>query len=117
MRERVEYGEAGRQEFEQGAGRRPGAGGDAGGTAGGPLRGPRPVRPAGAWVTVRPLEAPAAGVRRRSPDPAPVPGPAWGDAARRAASGPRLLVRGAAGYAAGPGRARGSGGWSPVSRS
>jgi len=113
MRERVEYGEAGRQEFGQGAGRRPGRWADRwvrrwDGRR--PAPGPRPVRPAGALVMVRPLEAPrpvrdvaaASGVERAG---------AWGDGvwgtgARRAGRGgfgPRLLVRGAVGV---PGRAR-----------
>jgi len=113
MRERVEYGEAGRQEFGQGAGRRPGRWADRWvrrwhGRR--PAPGPRPVRPAGALVMVRPLEAPrpvrdvaaASGVERAGAWGAGV----WGDGARRAGrggSGPRLLVRGAVGV---PGRAR-----------
>ena len=118
MRERVEHGEAGRQEFGQGAGRRPGRWADRwvrrwDGRR--PAPGPRPVRPAGALVMVRPLEAPrpvrdvaaASGVERAGAWGDGVWGDGvWGDGARRAGrggSGPRLLVRGAVGV---PGRAR-----------
>jgi len=114
MRERVQYGEAGRQESGQGAGRRPGRWADRwvrrwNGRR--PAPGPRPVRPAGALVMVRPLEAP-----RPVRDAAAGPGTeragmwgagawgagAWGvrtrdDRSRAAGSGPRLLVRGSVG--------------------
>jgi hypothetical protein len=100
MRERVEYGEAGRQEFEQGAGRRPGRWGRRW-DGRRPAPGPRPVRPAGAWVTVRPLEVP-----RPVCDAAAAPGAVrvgtWGDAVRGPASGPRLLVRNPAGVGGRP---------------
>lgn len=120
MRERVEYGEAGRQEFGQGAGRRPGRWADRwvrrwDGRR--PAPGPRPVRPAGALVMVRPLEAPRP-VRDVVAGPGAERAGAWvdgawvdgvradglgGAGARRAGSGPRLLVRSAVGV---PGRAR-----------
>ena len=120
MRERVEHGEAGRQEFGQGAGRRPGRWADRwvrrwGGRR--PAPGPRPVRPAGALVMVRPLEAPRP-VRDAATGPGAERAGVWagglwadgawgagvsGAGARRARSGPRLLVRGAVGV---PGRAR-----------
>jgi len=78
MRERVRHGEVVRPEFEQGV-RRPGRVRRPGGR--GPAPRPRPVRPVGALVTVRPPEAPR-----------PVRGEAARAEAERAA-GPRLLVR------------------------
>jgi hypothetical protein len=97
MRERVEHGEVGRTGSGQAAGRRPGRWADQwvrrwDGRR--PAPGPRPVRPAGALVLVRPLEAPrpvrepATGVgvdlrRARS----------WSDGVAGGAPGPRLLVR------------------------
>jgi hypothetical protein len=97
MRERVEHGEVGRTGSGQAAGRRPGRWADQwvrrwDGRR--PAPGPRPVRPAGALVLVRPLEAPrpvresapGAGVDLRRTR-------AWSDGAPGAASGPRLLVR------------------------
>ena len=91
MRERVEYGEAGRQEFGQVAGRRPErwAGRWVRGWHGRrPASGPRPVRPAGVVVMVRPVEAPRpvrerVGVER-----------VGGVRADVRPSGPRVLVRG-----------------------
>ena len=115
MRERVEHGEAGRQEFGQGAGRRPGRWADRwvrrwDGRR--PAPGPRPVRPAGALVMVRPLEAPRP-VRDVVAGPGAERAGAWvdgvgGAGARRAGSGPRLLVRSTVGVARGgpPGPAR-----------
>ena len=110
MRERVEHGEAGRQEFGQGAGRRPGRWADRwvrrwDGRR--PAPGPRPVRPAGALVMVRPLETPRP-VRDVVAGPGAERAGAWvdgvgGAGARRAGSGPRLLVRRTVGV---PGRAR-----------
>ena len=97
MRERVEHGEVGRTGSGQAAGRRPGRWADQwvrrwDGRR--PAPGPRPVRPAGALVLVRPLEAPrpvresapGAGVDLRRTR-------AWSDGAPGAGSGPRLLVR------------------------
>ena len=98
--------------------------GAAGGHGRRPAPGPRPVRPAGALVMVRPLEAPrpvrdavaaagcgaCRGVRRRG----------WGDGARRAGRGVRSAParprrRGRARPARG--RAPGCAGWSPASPS
>ena len=89
MRERVRYGEVVRPEFEQGV-RRPGRVRRPGGR--GPAPRPRPVRPVGALVTVRPPEVPRpvrdevarAGVERAG---------VWGHGVRWGGAGPRLLVR------------------------
>jgi nucleoid-associated protein YgaU len=97
MRERVEHGEVGRAGSGQAAGRRPGRWADRwvrrwDGRR--PAPGPRPVRPAGALVLVRPLEAP-----RPVREPVPAGGAdlrrarAWSDGVPGGASGPRLLVR------------------------
>lgn len=104
MRERVEFGEAGRQEFGQGAGRRPGRWADRwvrGWHGRRPASGPRPVRPAGVVVMVRPVEAPRP-VRDAATGPVrdAIAGPVWGRAGAGRADGrgpgPRLLARGAA---------------------
>ena len=102
MRERVQYGEPGRRESGQGAGRRPGRWADRwvrrwDGRR--PAPGPRPVRPAGALVMVRPMEAPrpardavaGSGMERAGAWGATT----WDDGARPAGPAPRLLVRGA----------------------
>jgi hypothetical protein len=97
MRERVEHGEVGRTGSGQAAGRRPGRWADQwvrrwDGRR--PAPGPRPVRPAGALVLVRPLEAP-----RPVREPVPAGGAdlrrarAWSDGVPGGASGPRLVVR------------------------
>lgn len=116
MRERVEYGEAGRQEFGQGAGRQPErwAGRWVRGWHGRrPASGPRPVRPAGVVVMVRPVEAPRP-VRDVAVGSAAVGPSAIGSVRERVGAecagaervggawagvrppGPRLLVRGTA---------------------
>jgi hypothetical protein len=97
MHERVEHGEVGRAGSGRAAGRRPGRWADRwvrrwDGRR--PAPGPRPVRPAGALVLVRPLEAP-----RPVREPVPAGGVdlrrarAWSDGVPGGASGPRLLVR------------------------
>ena len=112
MRERVEHGEAGRQEFGQGAGRRPGRWADRwvrrwDGRR--PAPGPRPVRPAGALVMVRPLETP-----RPVRDVVAGPGAeragvggggGGGGGARGAGAGPGLVGLPAGGGRGGPPRA------------
>ena len=94
MRERVRYGEANYQEFEQGV-RRPGRWGRRPGNSR-PAPGPRPVRPVGVLATVRPPEAPRP-VREAVAGVVAARAGARGDDVRCGRSGPRLLVRAGAG--------------------